>query len=80
MDRADLRGELLRREIEDLGAHQIGWHQIRRALHSLERSGHGSRQRLRGRGLGQTRYGFDENMSACHQRGDQRFTQVVLSN
>ena len=62
MDRADLRGELLRREIEDLGAHQIGWHQIRRALHSLERSGHGSRQRLRGRGLGQTRYGFDENM------------------
>ena len=31
VNRTDLRGELLRRKIEDLRAHQIRWHEIRSA-------------------------------------------------
>ena len=73
VNRTDLRGELLRRKIEDLRAHQIRWHEIRSALHALERAGYAGGERLGGRGLGQARHGFDKNMPAGHQGHDKRF-------
>ena len=36
VDRADLRAEPLRGEVEDLGADQIGWHEVGGALHAFE--------------------------------------------
>ena len=80
VDRADLRGEFLRGEIEDLSADQVRRHQIGSALHTFERAGHRSGQGLRGSGFCQTRDGFDEDMTAGHQSGDQRFTKIVLSD
>ena len=80
MNRSDLRGELLCGEIEDLRADQVGRHQIGRALHTFERAGYGSGQRLGCGGLGQSGNRFDENMAARHQGGDQGLAKIVLSD
>ena len=80
VDWADLCGEALRGEVEDLRAHKVGGHEVRCALHAFERSGDGGGQGLcRGR-LGEARHGFDEDVAAGHHRGDQGFAQVLLTH
>ena len=80
VDRPQLGGHLTGGGVEDLGAHDVVGHEVRRALDATEGAGDGGGQRLGGGGLGQAGHGLQQDVATGHQRGDQGRAQLLLTD
>ena len=80
VDRAELSNHLAALLIPDLGANDVVRHQVGGALNAAESSRHSRREGLRCRRLGQAGNGFDQDVAAGEQRGDQRAAQRFLAD
>jgi len=73
-DRTAVQGERAARQVIDIGAEDVGGHQIWSALHALEFQLKDMRQGLYCKSLGQARDAFDQRMPA-HQHYQQKLIE-----
>ena len=77
-DRALVQRERARRHVEDVGADDVGRHQVGRALHALELQAHDARERADGQRLGEARHAFEQRVPAADERQQQQVDHLGL--
>ncbi len=77
-DRPLVQREGARRHVEDVGADDVGGHQVGRALHALELQAHDARERADRQRLGQARNAFEQRVPAADDRQQQQVDHLGL--
>ncbi len=77
-DRSLVQREGARSQVEDVGADDVGGHEIGGALHALELQAHDPGERADGQRLGQTRNAFEQRMPAADERQQQQVDHLGL--
>ena len=77
-DRPLVQRERARRHVEDVGADDVGGHQVGRALHALKLQPHDARERADRQRLGQARHALEQRVAAADDRQQQQIDHLGL--
>ena len=77
-DRSLMEREGARRHVEDVGADDVGGHQVGRALHALELQAHDARERPNRQRLGEAGNAFEQRVPAADDRQQQQVDHLGL--